>query len=108
MEKANLAASWVSALVTTVGLGSVMAQVSAIKAQLDPFKNCRGEDHLAAWGRKDRQSTIWYSLVKPPPLGPVLQADINVCLGVQTLYLSRRPESKIGKASWTVLLAVLQ
>ena len=108
MDTSNLVASWVSAIVTTVGLGSVMAQVAAIKNQLDPFNQARGEDHLAAWGTKDRQSTIWYSLAKPPPLGPVLEADINVCLGVQTLYLSRRPTCKTGRASWTVLLAVFQ
>ena len=108
MDTANLVASWVSAIVTTVGLGSVMAQVAAIKDQLDPFNDARGEDHLAAWGTKDRQSTIWYSLARPPPLGPVLEADINMCLGVQTLYLSRRPKCKIGNASWTALLAVFQ
>ena len=108
MDAANLAASWVSAIVTTVGLGSVMAQIAAIKDQLDPFNEARGEDHLAAWGIKANQTKMWYSLSKPPPLGPVLEADINACLGVQTLYLSRSPKCKTGDASWTTLLAVFQ
>lgn len=46
------------------------------------------------------------SFAKPPPEGPVLAADIERCLGEETLYLTRRPSCRTGHASWTVLLAV--
>lgn len=108
MDAANLTASWISALVTTVGLGSVVAQVAGIKDQLDPFKSARGEDHLAAWGIGIDQPKSWYNLAKPPPKGPVIEADIDMCLGVRTLWLSRKPKCKVGTASWTTLLAVFQ
>ena len=108
MDAANLTASWISALVTTVGLGSVVAQVAGIKDQLDPFNGTRDQDHLAAWGIETHHQKLWYNLTKPPPKGPVIEADIDMCLGVRTLWLSRRPKCKVGTASWTVLLAVFQ
>lgn len=108
MDTANLAASWVSAIVTTVGLGSILTQVSTIKNQLDPFRDARGEDHLAYWGEPPA-SHAWYKyhFAKPAPDGPILEADVERCLGEEIICVSRRPIGKIGKASWTVLLAVL-
>ena len=85
----------------------MLAQVSTIKSQLDPFNAARGEDHLAFWGKyNEHPLKKWWILAKPPPLGPVLEADINKCLNVQTLHLSRKPTTQVGIASWTVLLAV--
>ena len=105
MDAANLAATWVSAFVTTIGLVSIVTQVGTIKAQLDPFYRLRGEDHIAHWG-VPKVSRIWHTLPKPAPLGPILDADINQCLGMDKLYLSRRPITKTGEATWTILLAV--
>ena len=105
MDIANLTAAWLSALVTAVGLASIISQVGNIKAQLDPFYRLRGEEHLAYWGTIQR-SKNWHSLTKPPPTGPVLDTDINQTLGVDTVHISRRPICKTGEASWTTLLAV--
>lgn len=44
--------------------------------------------------------------MKPPPEGPVLDADVEHCLGEETICVSRRPVGRIGQASWTVFLAV--
>ena len=81
--------------------------MSTIKSQLDPFNAARGEDHLAFWGKHhEHPSTKWWKLSKPPPLGPVIEADVNTCLNAETLHLSRRPITQVGVASWTSLLAV--
>ena len=81
--------------------------MSTIKSQLDPFNAARGEDHLAFWGKhNEHPSKKWWNLSKPPPLGPVIEADVNTCLNVETLHLSRKPITQIGVASWTSLLAV--
>lgn len=85
----------------------MLAQVSTIKSQLDPFNAARGEDHLAFWGKHNEYpSQKWWHISKPPPLGPVVEADIGKCLNVETLHLSRRPITQVGIASWTILLAV--
>ena len=104
-DAANLAAAWVSAVVTTIGLSSVLVQVNTIRNQLDPFLNARGEEHLGSWGQRQRR-TAWYDLAKPPPEGPIIRADLHKCLGLDTLHLSRRPICRVGIPSWTVLLAV--
>ena len=81
--------------------------MSTIKTQLDPFNAARGEDHLALWGKhKEQPSQKWWNLSKPPPLGPVIDADVNTTLNVEILHLSRRPITQVGVASWTSLLAV--
>ena len=104
MDSADLIATWISAIVTTIGLASLITQIGTIKAQLDPFHRLRGEDHLAHWGSP--RPSKWQSLIPPPPVGPVLEADIDTCLGLETVYLSRRPTHPVGDASWTVLLSV--
>lgn len=106
MDTANLVASWISASVTTVGLGSILTQLTTIRNQLDPFHDARGEEHLASWGTHPSSAWYMYNFVKPPPEGPILEADIEYCLGEKTLRVSRRPAGKIGEASWTILLAV--
>lgn len=106
METANLAASWVSATVTAIGLASILTQLSTIKNQLDPFRDARGEDHLSFWGSQTSGAWYKYKFVKEPPEGPILEADVEYCLGEKTLRVSRRPIGKVGIASWTVLLAV--
>ena len=105
VDTASLAAAWVSAGVTTIGLGSVILQVNTIRNQLDPFSNARGEDHLGPWGQRQKKIT-WYDLSKPPPEGPEIRADLHKCLNLEKLYLSRRPICRVGIPSWTVLLAV--
>lgn len=105
MDTANLVASWTSAVVTAVGLGSVAMQVITIKDQLDPFNSARGEDHLVFWG-KNKPPRRWFKLANQLPLGPIIDADLNKCQGLDRLHLSRKPLSKVGIASWTVLPAV--
>ena len=104
-DAASLAAAWVSAVVTTIGLSSVLIQVNTIRNQLDPFSNARGEEHLGPWSQRQRR-TAWYDLAKRPPEGPVIRADLHKSLDLETLHLSRRPICRIGIPSWTVLLAV--
>ncbi|KAI9820616.1 MAG: hypothetical protein M1827_004985 [Pycnora praestabilis] len=106
MDSANLAAAWVSAAVTAIGLGSLMTQTATIRDQLDPFHSTRGEDHLGGWSKLQRVPR-WYGLTKPPPIGPVIEANLHGCLGgTDVVYLSRKPMYGPGKATWTVLLAV--
>ncbi|KAI4199290.1 MAG: hypothetical protein LQ346_002599 [Caloplaca aetnensis] len=106
MDTANLAASWVSATVTTIGLASVLTQLSTIRNQLDPFRDARGEDHLAFWGSRTPRAWYRYKFVKEAPEGPILEADVEYCLGEKKLRVSRSPIGKVGVASWTTLLAV--
>lgn len=49
MDPSNTAAAWLSFTVTAIGLGPLMAQVSAIREQMDPFFNTRGAEHLGTW-----------------------------------------------------------
>ncbi|KAF6238356.1 hypothetical protein HO173_003636 [Letharia columbiana] len=71
MDAANLTAAWVPALVTAVGLASIISQVGTLKAQSDTFYRLRGEEHLASWGTI-RASKNWHSLANHRRLIPFL------------------------------------
>lgn len=78
-----------------------------MKAQLDPIYRLRGEQQLLASCETTPVSEKWHSLTKPPPTGPVIDADINQILEVDTIHLSRKPVCKSREASWTVLCRCL-
>ncbi|KAI9840932.1 MAG: hypothetical protein M1837_001111 [Sclerophora amabilis] len=107
METANLTASWASAIVTTIGLGGIMTQAGAIRDQLDPFHSTRSVEHLGTW--VSRQVNLpWYSLAKPPPVGPVITAKLTTGFcDLNEVWMSRVPMGRVGAAGWTVLLAIL-
>ncbi|KAH0557086.1 hypothetical protein GP486_005127 [Trichoglossum hirsutum] len=105
MDKANLAAAWLSFLATAVGLGSLATQSVAIRDQLDPFHETRRGNYMGVW-RKIQPFSGWYTLTKPTPIGPIIVGNLDGCLGQTTLHLSRRPIYRTGKPKWTILLAV--
>lgn len=108
MDVSSTVATWLSLAATVIGLGSIITQFGTIVDQTDPFHALRGTWHLGSW--KHRQPYVpWYRLVKPPPIGPLLSANLasGLC-GKQTVYLSRLPlERPTGQAAWSVLLAVI-
>lgn len=108
MDVSSTVASWLSFAATVVGLGSIATQFSAIIDQADPFHALRDTQHLGSWWR--RQSHVpWYSLVKPPPIGPVISANLsNGLCGQKTVCISRLPlVHPTGLAAWSILLAVI-
>ena len=110
IDIANLAASWISAIVTAVGLMALVAQASFIKAQLDPFYKTRGQHHLGRWAKHHKEGFSLAALFARPPVGPVIQAQLTGLCGLKKVYMSRRPIGQQGKdfgtASWTTLLKV--
>ena len=72
LDIANLAASWISAFVTAVGLMALIAQASFIKAQLDPFYKTRGRHHLGRWAKHHKEGFSLTALFAQPPTGPVI------------------------------------
>jgi hypothetical protein len=108
MDVSSTVASWLSLAVTVAGLGSIATQFSAIIDQADPFHSLRDARHLGNWWR--RQSNVsWYSLVRPPPLGPLISANLpdGLC-GQKTVCLSRLPLVRpTGQAAWSILLSVV-
>lgn len=109
-DGANLAAQWVSVLITAIGLGGLFAQAESIRDQLDIFHKARGEKYLGEWVEYQLPHR-WYQLVKPAPRGPVIKGNYYGVFGVSPIHVSRQPlprEGKtVGKASWTVVLAIL-
>lgn len=49
LEITSQVVSWLSLGVTTVGLGGLITQASAINAQLDPFHASRTPEYLGLW-----------------------------------------------------------
>jgi len=85
-------------LSTPTSLSSVLAQANTIRNQLDPFSHARGEDHFGSWGLRQRRLP-WYDLTRPPLDGPIIKADLQKCLGLNILHLSRRPICRVGVPS---------
>ncbi|KAI9375163.1 hypothetical protein BJX61DRAFT_191812 [Aspergillus egyptiacus] len=109
MEASSTVATWLSLAATVIGLGSIATQFGTIIDQADPFHSLRDRDHLGKW--LVRQPHIpWYQLMKPPPVGPVIVANlIHRLCGRKTVDVSRLPLTNTSKqASWSVLLAVVQ
>ncbi|KAI9812597.1 MAG: hypothetical protein M1827_004586 [Pycnora praestabilis] len=106
MDASSTAAAWLSALVTTIGLGSLMTQAGAIHNQLDPFNKTRGADHLGVWVSR-QPKRAWLEVTKSPPVGPVITGKLSTGFcGNNMVYLTRKPTERIGKATWTAILAV--
>ncbi|KAI0108416.1 hypothetical protein F4814DRAFT_427887 [Daldinia grandis] len=106
MDTANLTAAWLSFAVTTVGLGGLISQASAINDQLDPFHANRTAEYLGIWFQR-QQRFPWWRITKPPPLGPAIAARMadGFC-GVNVLYVTRIPVAPSGKAGWSTVLAM--
>lgn len=110
LDIASLAASWISAIVTAVGLTALIAQASFIKTQLDPFYKTRGRHHLGRWATHHKEGFSPMALFARPPTGPVIKAQLTGLCGLAKVYMSRRPighqGEDFGTASWTTLLEV--
>ncbi|OTB12368.1 hypothetical protein K445DRAFT_321098 [Daldinia sp. EC12] len=106
MDTANLAAAWLSFAVTTVGLGGLISQASAINDQLDPFHANRTAEYLGIWFQR-QQRFPWWRITKPPPLGPAIAARMadGFC-GVNVLHVTRIPVAPPGRAGWSTVLAM--
>ncbi|KAI2627407.1 hypothetical protein GGS26DRAFT_140301 [Hypomontagnella submonticulosa] len=106
MDTSNLVAAWLSFAVTTVGLGGLISQASAINDQLDPFHANRTAEYLGVWFQR-QQRFPWWKITKPPPLGPVITARMadGFC-GVNVLHVTRIPIAPPGKAGWSTILAM--
>ncbi|KAF3058048.1 hypothetical protein GL218_05527 [Daldinia childiae] len=106
MDTANLTAAWLSFAVTTVGLGGLISQASAINDQLDPFHANRTAEYLGIWFQR-QQRFPWWRITKPPPLGPAIAARMSdgFC-GINVLYVTRIPVAPPGKAGWSTILAM--
>lgn len=103
---ADTAAAWLSVTVTSVGLGSLMTQATAIREQMDPFHASRGVEHLGTWASR-QVSLPWYRISKEPPVGPVITGKLHEGIGgINSIHVSRLPLDPPGKAGWTALLAV--
>lgn len=106
MDISQTTASWLSFIVTTIGLGSLITQASVITDKLDPFSATRNEQYLGIWaGRMPR--TFPWTIMKPAPIGPRIIANLHeeFC-GSNLWHVSRTPTQKVGEAGWTVLLGV--
>ncbi|KAK8153710.1 hypothetical protein IWX90DRAFT_76735 [Phyllosticta citrichinensis] len=108
METSSTTASWLSFLVTSVGLGSLISQASVINDKMDPFHDQRSVKHLGIWFCRQPQFPFW-KVAKPPPIGPEINAKLSdgFC-GLNAVHLSRVPVSQqAGEAGWATFLAVI-
>lgn len=100
LDLAGVLAAWWAALTSTIALVAILPALYSIRALLDPFEGARGRQHLGVWA-----NLKWHwTLMRPPPQGPVIEADLHTCLGCDTIYLSGNPLPGTGTPSWTSLL----
>ncbi|CAI7567222.1 unnamed protein product [Penicillium pancosmium] len=110
MDASATVATWLNLGVTLVGLGSIINQFSTILDQTDPFHTMRDAQHLGiCWKRQPRDP--WYQIVKQPPVGPDLYANIlrGLC-EKKTVYLGRLPLSQAHstcQTAWSIILALI-
>lgn len=106
MDAQSTVVSWASFVVTTIGLGGLVTQASAISDQMDPFHMTRSSEYLGVWFNRQRHFP-WWRIAKPPPKGPIIAAlaSTGFC-GRQTIYIMRIPPASPGKAGWSTLLAM--
>ena len=107
MDAAATTAGLLFFMMTALGLGSLVAQASAIKDRLDPCHTSRNEHHLGIWFRRQPKKA-WHQFSHPALTGPVICAKLvdGFCAS-NVIGASRLPLWKPGKASWTALLALL-
>ena len=106
MDIQSSVASWASLVVTTIGLGGLITQASAIGDQMDPFYSARSAEYLGVWFQRQRHFP-WWRIGKPPPRGPVITANVasGFC-GRPHIYIMRIPAASPGSAGWSTLLAM--
>ena len=106
MEASDSAAAWISLAVTVIGLGGLIEQASAINDKMDPFHATRTAEYLGIWFQR-QQRFPWWKIAKPPPLGPVIAANMadGFCK-TQVLHVTRIPTTPPGKAGWSILLSM--
>ena len=106
MEASDSAAAWISLAVTVIGLGGLIEQASAINDKMDPFHATRTAEYLGVWFQR-QQRFPWWKIAKPPPLGPVIAANMadGFC-GTQVLHVTRIPTTLPGAAGWSLLLSM--
>lgn len=98
--------SWASFVVTTIGLGGLITQASAIGDQMDPFYSTRSSEYLGVWFKRQRVFP-WWRIAKPAPRGPIIVAKTSTGFcGRHTVYIMRIPPAPPGKAGWATLLAM--
>lgn len=91
-------------MVTALGVGSLITQISAIEKRLDPYHTSRSAERLGAW--LSRQP-LWLQLKKPTPVGPVIFPKlVDGFRGLNVIAVSRLPSVAPGEASWTAILAI--
>lgn len=100
LDLAGVLAAYWAALTSTIALVAILPALYSIRARLDPFGGARGRQHLGIWTNSKRH----WALIRPPPEGPVLEADLHTCLGCETIYLSGYPLPGTGIPSWISLL----
>lgn len=88
MDLSSTIATWLSLGVTTVGLGGLLSQASAIIDNMDPFHANRTVEYLGVWFQR-QQKFPWWKLVKPPPHGPVISAKLSEGFAARTCCTSR-------------------
>lgn len=100
LDLAGVLAAWWAALTSTIALVAILPALYSIRALLDPFEGARGKQHLGVWA-----NLKWHwTLMRPPPQGPIIEADLHACLGCDTIYLSGHPLPGTGIPSWAALL----
>ncbi|KAL4887375.1 hypothetical protein BJY04DRAFT_1785 [Aspergillus karnatakaensis] len=76
----------------------------------DPFRSLRDGGHLGRWYHQQHRIP-WYQLIKPPPVGPIISADlVNGLCGKKTVVISRSPlvNHTLDQAAWATILTVIQ
>lgn len=106
MDVSDSVATWLSLAVTTIGLGGLIEQASAINDRMDPFHATRTVEYLGIWIQR-QQRFPWWKIAKPPPLGPVIRANMSegFCKA-NVLHVTRIPIFPPGKAGWSLLLSM--
>ncbi|KAH7304687.1 hypothetical protein B0I35DRAFT_444749 [Stachybotrys elegans] len=106
MDYSSSTAGWLSFAATTIGLGGLISQASAINDKMDPFHEHRTVEYLGVWF--ERQAAFpWWRIVKPPLQGPSISANLSAGFcNKQTLHVVRVPLRPSGKAGWAVILSI--
>ena len=100
LDLAGVLAAWWAALTSTIALVAILPALYSIRALLDPFEGARGRQHLGVWANPK-----WHwTLMRPPPQGPIIEADLHACLGCDIIYLSGHPLPGMGIPSWATFL----
>ena len=110
VDISSVVASWFSALVTAIGLSTLIVQAGVIRAHVDPFYKARGPEQLGHWSPK-KESYMSDILRNRTLRGPTLKGDLEGLNKLSVIYLSRLPEGTLGldygATTWTRLCHTL-